>query len=79
MYKYKMSVLGTFIALLTAGISDAQKETSVADEVKSFQGVWQVTKWIDSEVRPRADEIKGMSFEFKKDTVIKRTDAGRPT
>lgn len=73
MNNYKALLLAVvFIFPWTIAV-EAQKEDAAKDEMKKLQGVWQVTKWFDPDPAPE-DEVKSVTFEFKNDQIIKRTD-----
>jgi uncharacterized protein (TIGR03067 family) len=72
---HKVLLVAVVVIVPWTVVAEAQKEDAVKDEMKKLQGVWQVTKWIDTDGKPAAaDEVKGISFEFKEDRVTKRTD-----
>lgn len=55
--------------------ADAPKRDATKDDVKTVQGIWQVTKFIDhSEEAAPADEIAHFTFEFKGNRVTIRKD-----
>lgn len=69
----KVLLLATVVIFPWTVAAEAQKGDDVKAEMKRLQGVWQVTKWTETDgtlVPP--DEINGMSFEFKDDRMIQR-------
>lgn len=67
-------LLGSAVIFLAWAVS-AQEKNATQDEMKSLQGIWQVTKWIDPEGKAAPDdEVKEMFFEFKKDRVVMRAE-----
>src|SRR5438093_11716109 len=71
----KTLLLAAAVVFPWAAAATAQNDTPAQAELKAIQGIWQVAKWVDPDgTLAPADEIKGTSFEFKDDRVIKRTD-----
>lgn len=69
------TLLGSAVIFLP-WVAVAQEKNAPPDEVKSLQGTWQVTKWINPDGKAAPDdEVKGMSFEFKKDRVRMRSES----
>jgi uncharacterized protein (TIGR03067 family) len=71
----KLWLLGVTLIFTQSFAAQAQKEKPKDDDLKKLQGIWQVTKWIESEGTPApADEIKGTTWEFKEDRMITRSN-----
>jgi uncharacterized protein (TIGR03067 family) len=78
--KFLFLLVGFLAAPMLHGSNDEPKGTPLKEEKQKLQGIWQVTKLIDSSENPApADEIKDYTVTFEGDRVImqKTKDDGR--